>query len=75
MRRISEGVYQWTRVTKLSERTRMIVLWAWAKMANGGTFVARLSLKGRDGVLGLTKYNDYTHFPFSEWIEQGKLSR
>jgi hypothetical protein len=51
----------------------MMVLWALAKMANGGTFVSRLSLEGRDGILGLTKYNDYTHFPFSEWIEQGKL--
>jgi hypothetical protein len=38
-------------------------------MANGGTFVTRLSLEGRDGNLGLTKYDDYTHFPFSDWIE------
>jgi len=69
MKRISEGTHLWTRVTKLSKRTRIIVLWALAKMANGGTFVTRLSLEGRDGNLGLTKYDDYTHFPFSDWIE------
>lgn len=53
----------------------MMVLWALAKMANGGTFVNHLSPEGRDGILGLTKFNGYTHFPFSDWFEQGKLSR
>lgn len=51
----------------------MMALWALAKMANGGTFVNHLSPEGRDGILGLTKFNGYTHFPFSDWFEQGSL--